>query len=112
VDSVCTNCLGYLAIRQATATLLIREPGDTATRLHAADYSLDNLAKALRKAFECGWEVRLDTAPIGPAITTWGGDPVCELHLIEQMSEYERKLTLSPGANAGAAMPLVFRTGF
>lgn len=81
---VCTWCLIELTYPSALLRVTPRdvEPDTFHEICSAAERGdLTKKREAILRAWAEGWPVQINAYTVHPPITTWQGDPVCEVHL-------------------------------
>jgi hypothetical protein len=84
---VCTWCLMAMTSPSTYVQLHLVGSDDTEAFFDASrdiqTAPLARRAEILRQAQEAGWNVQIDAMRVGPPITTWHSDPICEFHLYD-----------------------------
>jgi hypothetical protein len=97
MDAVCTWCL--LALCSPSSQLMMRprgEFGDTEAEWwdraeqDAFSGTLARKAEIISQAVGMGWDVEINGQRVTAPVTTWHGDPICQVHLYS-VAEQERQ---------------------
>lgn len=81
---VCTWCLIELTYPSALLKIAVQNAdSDTFHEINSAAIhgDLTTRSGAILRAWAEGWHVQINSYSVRPPITTWQGDPVCEVHL-------------------------------
>ena len=90
----CTWCL--LDLTSSFSVLSVQWPPEenTPERWQGSQGRLGRRIEVLTEALASGWPASINDTPVGPPVSTWHGDPVCETHLHQIARELEQPQTV------------------